>query len=689
MASGSPADLLVLLSHALAALLFAAVALWTWRSRDMRAAVHWWLVGALVSTAIWALAVAGIGARDGITVVAELLRNLTWLAVIWTGSSGHADAATRRASMISHATVALVFAVGGTMAVLGVALHGQAVAGSAVKVGLILRLLAAVAGLVLVQNAHVRASDARTRVVALAVAAIWLIDVNILTLRWAASTLPPAMLALRGAVMVGIATILAVTLHRDRDTPVQLSRTVAVQSLSLLALLSCFAIFAGVTEGLAAVGGAHARMLQTAFVFGSTAAALAVLSTPTLRAWLRVKAAKHLFRHRFDYRAEWMRFTATLGERGDALPLGERIVRAIGYPVDSPGGALLVADGDGLTPDAAWRFDMSAARPYSENVALASYLAETGRIIELDAIRAGDADPADAEATPRWMLDHPDAWVVVPLPHRDGLAGAVLLTRAPIDRSLDWEDFDLLKVAGRQAASHLAEARAQARLAETERFDEFNRRFAFILHDIKNLVSQISLVARNAERHADNPAFRADMIATLNESAARMNELVARLSPTRAPRADTPRAVAPLAIAQVIAAERRLVHPVRVEGDADAVACADPAGIEQVLRHLVQNAVEASPADQPVTVSITTDDGCVTIDVSDQGHGMSAAFIRDRLFKPFVSTKPAGFGIGAYEARSLARAMGGSIEVESREGIGSRFRLILPRARPASLEHAA
>ena len=110
------------------------------------------------------------------------------------------------------------------------------------------------------------------------------------------------------------------------------------------------------------------------------------------------------------------------------------------------------------------------------------------------------------------------------------LLGAILLARPPIDRALDWEDFDLLRIAGRQVASYLAEARAQEALADARRFDEFNRRFAFILHDIKNLVSQLTLVARNAERHADNPEFRADMIATLQGLGRADERLLARLS---------------------------------------------------------------------------------------------------------------------------------------------------------------
>src|SRR5690606_3473343 len=100
----------------------------------------------------------------------------------------------------------------------------------------------------------------------------------------------------------------------------------------------------------------------------------------------------------------------------------------------------------------------------------------------------------------------------------DRLVGAVLLARPEIGRQLDWEDFDLLRIVGRQVASYLAEAQSQEALSEARRFDEFNRRFAFIMHDIKNLVSQLSLVARNAERHADNPEFRVDMVATLKNS---------------------------------------------------------------------------------------------------------------------------------------------------------------------------
>jgi signal transduction histidine kinase len=204
-------------------------------------------------------------------------------------------------------------------------------------------------------------------------------------------------------------------------------------------------------------------------------------------------------------------------------------------------------------------------------------------------------------------------------------------------------------------------------------------------------VSQLTLTARNAERHADKPEFRADMIATLKDSAERMNALLARLSQHHRGRSEAPQAIEVAHLVQRVALARRSQHPVVTAGVGSAAAQADPAALEQLLNHLVQNAIEASPAHEPVTLLVSANDQAVTIDVVDQGCGMSRAFVREKLFKPFVSSKPGGFGIGAFEARQLTTAMGGRLEVSSREGKGTRFRVILKAASTPDLavEHAA
>ena len=289
---------------------------------------------------------------------------------------------------------------------------------------------------------------------------------------------------------------------------------------------------------------------------------------------------------------------------------------------------------------------------------------------------------------PAWAASERRAWLAVPLVHLDSLAGVIVLDRTVAARDLNWEDFELLRTLGRQAASYIAEAQTQAALDEAGSFDEFNRRFAFIMHDIKNLVSQLSLVSRNAERHADNPAFRADMVATLQSSVGKMNDLLARLAQHNTGRADTP---APVDVAdlvgEVVAAKRRDHAAIQVDAATTlpVVVTADAARLEQVFVHLIQNAIDASNPTDRIDVSIGRDNECVRVAIIDQGCGMSAAFVRSELFKPFRSTKAGGFGIGAYEARAIVRGLGGRLEVVSREGEGTQFTVVLPLANPAAV----
>src|SRR5207244_4435807 len=121
--------------------------------------------------------------------------------------------------------------------------------------------------------------------------------------------------------------------------------------------------------------------------------------------------------------AEWMRFTETLGAPDGAAPLDERIVKAIADLTESPAGLLLVPDGPALEPGASWNWDRSLL-PAARDTLLAEHLSRTGRIVELDAVRR-DPNCPDAAPIPQWMLDLPDAWVLVPLPHLGSLAGVI------------------------------------------------------------------------------------------------------------------------------------------------------------------------------------------------------------------------------------------------------------------------
>jgi putative PEP-CTERM system histidine kinase len=667
-------------THALAALLFGTLALAQVRA-GTSGLPRLTFIAALIATALWALAVAGIDSRDVATRVAESARNLGWLAFMYALARRDQPRSVLSPIAGVYAAVACVVIACAGLAIASAMVGDRAALAAISHTRVVLRMLSAVAALILVHR--LRYSTAwRTRggvrVAAVALALMWAADLAIYLTAWLTDVYPTMLVDARGAVMVVLAPLFGLAVQRDGDWKLQVSRTVALQSLSIVTI-GLYVVVTGLATGvIAAFGGSHARIVQTAFVFGTTAALLTVVSTPWVRAWAKVIIAKHLFSHRYDYRSEWLRFTETLGAPGgDAAPLDVRVVKAIADLTDSPGGAMLVRDGAGLGAGVAWNWPDAPIPPAADD-ALWAHLATTRRIIELDAVRAGTAGSGDGDSVAAWLRDDADAWAVVPLVHFDQLAGAIVLARPTVDRALDWEDFDLLGVAGRQVASYLAESRAHAALADAQRFDEFNRRFAFIMHDLKNLVSQLTLVARNAERHADNPAFRADMVATLTESSNRMNALLAKLSQHHGSRGEALRAVPLRALAERIAAGRRAQHPVVVSGEADLIALADPGALETLLAHLVQNAIEASARDRPVTLNVVAEDGRATITVADEGCGMSPAFVRDQLFRPFVSAKPGGFGLGAFEARQLAEAMGGTVTVTSREGEGTSFRITLP-----------
>lgn len=679
---------LVLWSHALAALLFGAVAL-SQRGHRRGGMPHRSFIAALGLTALWALAVAGIGPDDVSARIAESARTVAWL--------GFMLALVRRDRLRGAAVVAMYVVVmvlasasAGLTVLEAAVTHPEALAATRAT-RLLLWIMATLGALVLLHHLHHACAPVARGAIRLAVAALgtmWGADLLLFVGAYATGGDMPWLVAGRGLGMAATALLLAVAAHRSGDLPLALSRTAATRTLTAIGLALYVGLTAMLTALAAAYGGGHVRLIQTAIVFGATAALLTLLSSPWLGAWIKVKVAKHLFSHRYDYRAEWQRFTETLGRPGPgAEPLAERVVKAIADLTDSPAGLLLLPDGSGLGAGASWRWDASTLPGASDDGALATYLARSGRIVELDVARGDKGGGEEVAAIPQWMLDRADAWTIVPLIHLDSFVGAILLARPPVDRALDWEDFDLLRVAGRQAASYLAEDRSHAALADAERFDEFNRRFAFILHDLKNMVSQLSLVARNAERHADNPEFRADMVATLKDSSDRMQTLLARLSQRGTPAPEPLQPVDVAALVKRVAAARRAGHPIVCRTVGAPVATAQPGRLETVIGHLLQNATEASDASEPVLLSAQVLGNRVAIEVIDKGHGMSPAFLRDQLFRPFASTKSGGFGIGAYEARQLVQAMGGEIAVTSREGEGTLFRLLLPLA--AAMEAAA
>ena len=640
-------------------------------------------IAALSVSALWCGAAAALDNGHGLVGALDIFRNLTLIAVLYRLFA--IDGRDRAAPALGFVVSALVF-LELLQVPLAVLRFGGSPEGSAETVVALLRVLLATGALFLLHDLVTKAAAREQHLAAWSAGGLVLwwglalnYHVSILLSAGAAGLLealrPIAIAGLTLAVAIGFArNAPALRLRPSRFAMLALLKIAGVGALLFLAFFTA--------QRLAAMPNDPKRLTQVGLVIAACVFALWWLPSDRALRRARVLVLKHLFRHRYDYRGEWIRFTETIGrERAAGQGLKQRAIQALADIADSPAGLLLMPDRDGILGlEADWNWPDASVPAAAAPRGLSRSLEKSGFILEFDEVRNGISHGGEAEHVPDWMIRDRRAWAGIPLVLRNRLVGLVVLARPALDRRLDWEDFDLLGIAGRQVASYLAEQAGQEALEEAGRFDEFNRRIAFVMHDVKNLSSQMGLLVRNAERHADNPEFRKDMLTTLRHSTDRLGSLVARLGRYGAPAAGASERVDMAAIARGVVQRLRPQHDIHFADNGPCPVMGDADALEQAIAHLAQNAIDASGAGAPVRIEARNDGLRCTVTIADAGEGMSAHFIRHDLFRPFVSTKADGFGIGAHEAKAAIRAMGGRLEVESREGLGTRFTMDFPIA---------
>jgi putative PEP-CTERM system histidine kinase len=671
-------------SYGLALALYAAFALRILAGRRPGAAAFV-LAGAAFASALWAAsAIVGARLQQPVGLVAmnaaDLVRYGLWFAFLGTLLAGKGNPGervrlpARVSAPLGLALVACLLVSDGTDV-------AARLGGAAARVELGLRLALAVTGLVMVEQLMRRTHRQHQwalRPLAVALAGLFGFDLFMYADAMLFGRLDADIWLARPVAHALIIPFVAIATARNTGWTVDmhLSRGAVFHSTALLVSGMFLLGVAGAGYLLRYFGGAWGPALQIELLFGALLFVGLVATSGRFRARLRVFVSKHFFSYRYDYREEWLRFTRTLNQDGGPHGLHERVIVALADRVEAPGGALwLLEEGRGYVP--AGRHNM---RQPMESVApdapLATFLQRTGWIVE---VRDWQAEPARYEGLtlPAWLTGAEEAWLVLPLLSRDALMGfAVLVTpRTPIQ--VDWEVRDLLKTASRQAASFLSQARATEALLEARKFDAFNRMSAFVVHDLKNLIAQLSLVLRNAERHRDNPEFQRDMLETVQHVVERMNRLMLQLRTGATPVARA-HAVDLAALARrVCAAKAGRTRRIGVEIDADVAALGHEDRLEHVLGHLVQNALDATTGQGEVAVRLSRSGDEAVLEVADQGVGMSEQYVKERLGKPFETTKAAGMGIGVYESSQYVASVGGRLVVDSTPGKGTRVRVLL------------
>lgn len=514
----------------------------------------------------------------------------------------------------------------------------------------------------------------------LGLAAVCLLDLHLYSNALLFNRIDADVLAARGFVAAMVLPLIALSMTRNKQRAIRLalSQTAAFHSTTLLLVGAYLLFVAAAGYYVRYFGGEWGRALQLV-VFSAALLFLAmVVFSGSMRARMRVWVSKHFFRYRYDYRQEWLKFTKALTAEGQPQEVGQRVIRGLADMVESPAGALWLRDAGGQRYVQAARWNSPEIEvATAADAPLARFLVDSGWVLNMEEYRHMPGRYGSIEF-PEWLAVLPNVWLVVPLSTGSELVGFVLLHTARTSLDVDWEVNDLLKTAGRQAASFIAQIQATEALLEARKFDSFNRMSAFVVHDLKNIITQLSLMVKNAERHRDNPEFQQDMLLTVQHSVERMRQLMLQLRAGATPVAGTFGVNLAAIIRRIQQAKAAQLPALTLMLQDGVIARGHEERIERVIGHVIQNALDATPDDGCIEVRLDVHDGMARVEVGDNGQGMTPEFVRDRLFKPFQSTKEAGMGIGAYESFQYVQELGGRIEVDSAPGAGTRVSMAFP-----------
>lgn len=485
----------------------------------------------------------------------------------------------------------------------------------------------------------------------------------------------------RGLINAICVPLLAISFSRLQDSAkkVTISQTVVVHTTVLfgaglyMTLMSLAGIY------IKNFGGSWGGTLQTFFVFLAVIFLLIIFASGKIRAYIKVYFNKHFFQHDYDYREEWINLSREIASLESLDGLTPFIIKTLSDLVGSAGGGLWLSNEHEyfyLADERSLGFSVDIS--FDKGHEFISFLNKKQWVIDFCEYRNNPEIYDDVDLS-FWTV-HKDAWLIIPLLQQHKVIAFVVLTQPLMMRPLNYEEHDLLKTVGMQLANALTLSKVTEDLARSKQFEAYSRFSAFLVHDLKNLVAQISMIVKNAETHKRNPEFIDDAVDTLENVVQKMERLLTQLKKGQGKTQKKSAIMLLEIIADVILQQSGNLPAVSFESTVtECIIPADRERLIAILGHLVQNAQDATEDDGEVTIRLSSDQKYALIEIIDTGCGMEKKFIAERLFKPFDTTKGnAGMGIGVYEAWEYIVSQQGEINVQSKPGTGTVFSIKYP-----------
>jgi putative PEP-CTERM system histidine kinase len=429
-------------------------------------------------------------------------------------------------------------------------------------------------------------------------------------------------------------------------------------------------------------GGDWGEIAQIIFIFLALLLLAILFVSGKVRAMTKVFVNKHFFHYRYDYRDEWIKLSKTIAQLNSINQLSGFIIKTLSELADSSGGGLWLKNEQGdfyLTEESNLGF--YPPQLIKADQSLIQFMLKKQWVIDFVELSNSPALYDEVDLS-QWQAEQNNICLIIPLFRQNELEAFVVLTKAKVPRQLIWEDHDLLKTVGMQLTNALALSHASDALSRSRQFEAYNRLSAFLVHDLKNLVSQVSLIVKNAEKHKYNPEFIDDSIETLENVIFKIEHLLSQLKKGLI-KTDNKIIINLVDVIKDVAIQQAGNKPtLLLTENLDKIeVLGEKEKITAILGHLVQNAQEATADNGFVRLELSKSGHQAIIKVIDNGSGMDNKFIAERLFKPFDTTKGnAGMGIGVYEARDYIVKYSGSCDVESKLGEGTTFTIKLPLA---------
>lgn len=518
------------------------------------------------------------------------------------------------------------------------------------------------------------------RILSLALGCLFIFDIYFFSHTLIFGAIDDGLWASRGVVnaLSGLLIVIGIITLAKQNNPsasLSISRPIIFYTTTLTV--------AGIFMGLMATGGYYVQsyggkwgtVLQSVFIFGTLLTLGTALISERVRGKLNVWINKNFFHHKYDYRVEWLKLIDNLSTPLENQTAYERAIIAMMAPFRCQGGGLWIRQGNNYINAASWSIAIKDNNePISAQSAFIKYISEQEWVLAANEIIEDELEISP----PHWLAEIPDLWLIVPLITETNLVGFMALSKPADGDNITWEDLDLLKTIGKQIANYIERHESAEQLAQARQFDAFNKLTAFIIHDLKNLIAQQALVVVNAEKHKENPAFFEDAIKTIDNSVTRMNTLLMKLQqnePSEYRNVHLQKAL----IESVKKCKDSLPKPALRLPEEPVYVSADPDRLIMTITHLIRNAQEATNPTGYVDITLENTDTNAIITVEDNGSGMSEAFIKQNLFKPFTTTKSGkGMGIGAFQVKEFVASLGGELTVKSVETHGSTFTITLP-----------